>query len=292
MIRAAIALLLATAPYSTLVHLYDYDRSAPVDLREAGVETRDGIQVHDISYASPKGGRVAGYLVTPTGRGPFAAILFMHGAGGNRSGMLAQAVAYANSGAVCLTIDAAMSGSRAIAGEKFLDYTKPERTRDAFIQTVVDSRRAVDLLLARPDVDPRRLAFVGGSFGAFIGGVLAGVEKRIHAYALASAPASINDATVETVVAARRTMPADELEKSFAIVDAVAAIHYAAHAAPSELLLQNGTKDAGVPRESAERLHRAASEPKTLRWYDAGHGLNQQAVEDRKEWLRREIGLR
>ena len=289
--HALIALLMATAPYSTLVHLYDYDRAAPLQLTEAGVETREGVEVHDISYASPKGGRVAGYLVTPPGRGPFAGILFMHGAGGNRKGMLAQAIAYAKTGAVCLTIDAAMSGSRAIPGEKFLDYQKPERTRDAFIQTVIDSRRAVDLLLARSDVDPRRLAFVGGSFGAFIGGVLSGVEKRIHAFALASAPASINDATVETVVAARRTLPPDELQRSFAIIDAVAAIHYAAHAAPSALLLQNGTKDAGVPRESAERLHQAASEPKTLQWYEAGHGLNPQAVEDRAEWLRKQIGI-
>jgi dienelactone hydrolase len=292
MTGATIALLLATAPYSSLIHLYDYDAKAPLDLQEAAVEMQDGVAVHDISYASPKGGRVAGYLVTPSGRGPFAAILFMHGAGGNRKGMLPQAIQYAKRGAVCLTIDAALSGSRAIAGEKFLDYTKPERTRDAFIQTVIDSRRGVDLLLARADVDPKRLAFVGGSFGAFIGGVLSGVEKRIHAFALASAPASINDATVETVVTARRTMPADELQRSFAIVDAVAAIHYAAHAAPSVLLLQNGTKDAGVPRESAERLHRAASEPKTLKWYEAGHGLNQQAVEDRSAWLAEQIGIR
>jgi fermentation-respiration switch protein FrsA (DUF1100 family) len=96
---------------------------------------------------------------------------------------------------------------------------------------------------------------------------------------------------VETVVKARETMPPDQLQKAFAIVDAVAAIHYASHAAPSALLLQNGTKDAGVPRDSGERLHRVASEPKTLRWYEAGHGLNQQAVLDRAEWLRQQLGL-
>jgi uncharacterized protein len=287
----AVALLLA-APYSELVHLYDYDRAAPLELREAGVETRDGVEVHDISYASPKGGRVAGYLVTPQGRGPFAGMLLMHGAGGSRKGMLAQAILYAKMGAVCLAIDAAMSGRRAIPGEQFLDYRKPERTRDAFIQTVIDSRRAIDILLARPDVDPQRMAFVGGSFGAFIGGVLSGVEKRIRAFALASAPASINDATVDTVVKARQALPREELERSFAIVDTVAAIHYAAHAAPSALLFQGGYKDAGVPRASAERLQKAASEPKTIQWYDAGHGLNSQAVGDRTAWLREQIGIK
>jgi dienelactone hydrolase len=283
--------LLAAAPYQELLRLYDYDRAAPLELREAGVEHSDSLEIHNISYASPKGGRVEGYLVVPPGRGPFAGMLFMHGAGGNRKGMLPQAILYARKGAVCLTIDAALSGARAIAGEKFLDYQKPERTRDAFIQTVIDLRRGVDLLLANPDVDPKRLGYFGGSFGAFVGGVLAGVEKRIGAFALASAPASINDATVETVVKVRETMPPEQLRKSFEIVDVVAAIHYASHASPSALLLQNGTKDAGVPKDSAERLHQAASEPKTLRWYEAGHGLNSQAVADRTEWLESQLGL-
>jgi fermentation-respiration switch protein FrsA (DUF1100 family) len=152
-------------------------------------------------------------------------------------------------------------------------------------------RRAVDLLLSRSDVDPRRLGYVGGSFGAFVGGVLSGVEKRIRAYALPSGLASINEATVGTVTNARQTMPKNQLERSFEIVDAVSAVYYVSHAAPAALLFQNGDKDAGVPRESAERLHKAASEPKTIKWYDGGHGLNSQAVADRAEWLRGQIGI-
>ena len=42
------------------------------------------------------------------------------------------------------------------------DWVHPERTRDGLIQTVVDMRRGVDVLLARPDVDPQRLGFYGG----------------------------------------------------------------------------------------------------------------------------------
>src|ERR1022692_1393292 len=100
--------------------------------RSASVEVREGVSIHDISYASPKGGRVPGYLVVPSGQGPFAGIIFMHGAGGSRAGVLSQAILYAKTGAVSLAIDAAMSGGRAIPGEQFLDYGKPERTRDAF----------------------------------------------------------------------------------------------------------------------------------------------------------------
>jgi hypothetical protein len=38
-------------------------------------------------------------------------------------------------------------------------------------------------------------------------------------------------------------------------------------------------------------LHTAASQPKTILWYAAGHGLNQQAGIDRFDWLREQIGL-
>ena len=49
--------------FSKLRRMFLYDRKMPLDVREIGVENRDGIQVHDISYVSPKGGRVTAYLV-------------------------------------------------------------------------------------------------------------------------------------------------------------------------------------------------------------------------------------
>ena len=55
------------------------------------------------------------------------------------------------------------------------------------------------------------------------------------------------------------------------------------------MLLQSGRIDNHVPAADAELLHAAATE--TIRWYAAGHGLNQQALVDRHEWLNGEIGL-
>ena len=46
-----------------------------------------------------------------------------------------------------------------------------------------------------------------------------------------------------------------------------------------------------VPMADAEALHAAAPEPKTIRWYSAGHGLDQQAMFDRHDWLHERIGL-
>ena len=68
-------------------------------------------------------------------------------------------------------------------------------------------------------------------------------------------------------------------------------IRFIAHAAPTKLLLQNGQTDELVPVADAQLLQAAAPEPKTIRWYNAGHGLNQQANFDRLDWLHEHIGI-
>jgi hypothetical protein len=57
------------------------------------------------------------------------------------------------------------------------------------------------------------------------------------------------------------------------------------------LLLQSGRLDNLVPAADAQALHTAAPQPKMIGWYDAGHGLNQQATFDRLDWLHEQIGL-
>jgi cephalosporin-C deacetylase-like acetyl esterase len=70
---------IATAIYAEdNTHAFDYDAKAPLDIQEAGVEHRGNVAVHDITYASPKGGRVPAYLVVPDGKGRFAAVLWGH----------------------------------------------------------------------------------------------------------------------------------------------------------------------------------------------------------------------
>jgi fermentation-respiration switch protein FrsA (DUF1100 family) len=68
-------------------------------------------------------------------------------------------------------------------------------------------------------------------------------------------------------------------------------IRFIGHATPAPLLLQNGRLDNLVPAADAQALHAAAPEPKTILWYDAGHGLDQKALLDRQGWLVEQIGL-
>jgi hypothetical protein len=60
---------------------------------------------------------------------------------------------------------------------------------------------------------------------------------------------------------------------------------------PASLFFQFAADDFHVPNERAEEFYAAAKEPKELKWYEAGHGLNEAATRDRKAWLRKQLQL-
>src|SRR5262245_45960173 len=77
--------------------LFAYQASAPLDLKETGVEKREGALVHDVVFTAHPGspGGQNAYLVVPEGKGPFAGVLWVHWLGEpattNRTQYLAEA---------------------------------------------------------------------------------------------------------------------------------------------------------------------------------------------------------
>ena len=61
-------------------------------------------------------------------------------------------------------------------------------------------------------------------------------------------------------------------------------------AVPALLGLRERALRFHTPADAME-LQAAAPEPKTIRWYNAGHALGSQAIVDRHEWLNEQIGL-
>ena len=63
-----------------------------------------------------------------------------------------------------------------------------------------------------------------------------------------------------------------------------------AHVAPASLFIQLGKQDTWFTRADGESLVAAANAPKKLVWYDAGHGLDGNAYNDRIAWLTETLG--
>jgi dienelactone hydrolase len=271
--------------------MFDYDRKAALDIREIGAEDKYGVTVHDISYASSKSVRVTGYLVVPPGKGPFAGMLFLHGAGQDRSAFLDEALSLAKSGVVSLLIDVP-------SVRKPPHFTEPAADINMFIQTVVDLRRGIDVLLSRPSVNSARIGYVGMSFGSWMGGILAGVEKRITAYVLIAGPPSYSDiwrsSQHPVAVQVRNSLTKEQLERYILLTTPLDAVRYVGRAAPAALFFQFARHDETITESAALQYVQAGSKPKMVRWYETGHEdifKNAEAIRDRAAWLRARLRL-
>ena len=276
--------------YEETAQLFDYDSQLPVSITESSVSQEDGYTLHDIHYPSPKGGNVTAYLLVPDGTGPFAGIILMHGSSGSRESLLPLAKDLVPTGAIVLTIDGPAARSEN-AGRGWLTFTPQDR--DEQIQLIIDLRRGVDLLAEHPSVDASRLGYIGYSYGAAMGGLLAGVEHRIKAYGLMVGDGGLVSHFMEAgkPVGGFETIPAATRERWLTAMEPIDSIHFIGHATPSALFFQNAQHDTLVSEADALAYQAAGSEPKKVEWYDSGHGLPEQAFFDMANWLEEQIGI-
>ena len=118
------------------------------------------------------------YVVVPGAKGKFAGIVWGHwmmpkSPTANKTEFLTEAIALAPTGVVSILIDTPY------VRPGFEEDPDPFSSQDPDVvaQQVIDLRRALDLLLSRDDIDPKRIAFVGHSFDANCGAILDAVTN-------------------------------------------------------------------------------------------------------------------
>lgn len=172
--------------------LFRYDATADLKVEEAGVEKQGTAAVHDIRFTPvPGAAPVKAYVVVPEGKGPFAGVLWVHWLGEpattNRTEFLEEATALAPQGVVSLLVDAMWSAPEWYAKRV------PELDYDNSIRQVIALRRALDLLVSRPDVDKARIGYVGHDYGGMYGMIANGVDRRAHTSVYIAVVPSLND---------------------------------------------------------------------------------------------------
>ena len=266
---------------------FDYNRALPVDVKETGRREQGGASLRDITYAQLDGGQNAATIVEPlapaAGRRP--AVLFVHWYGpprptSNRTQFVPDAIELAKRGVVSLLIDTPWS-----VPEYFKLRTRDQDYRRS-IQQVKDLRRALDVLLAQPNVDSARVAFVGHDFGAMYGALAAAADDRVRAFVFMAGAPSFTDWFLYGA-----PMAPDATQK---FMDQMAPLDPTRHLPKlhAPILLQFANQDEHVARPRADLVIAAAREPKTVRFYDAGHELNDAATNDRLAWLREQLRIR
>ncbi len=281
------ALTDAPAPASALT-VFTYDREASYDPALVPIGTAPGVQIHSLNFLSPRGtDRATGLLFVPEGAGPFAGLLLMHGLPGNAGQMTTYGTLLARHGAVVVALDAPF----ARRGGEVLRFTEADSVEQ--VQLMTDLQRAVDLLVARPDVDASRLGYVGISYGGAMGALFVGIERRLKAGVLVVADGGLvtHFTGPEDGGSPPATLGCPARRRWLESMIPIEPIKYIGFTSPTPLLLQSGRQDNLVPPRDAERLHAAAPDPKSLQWYEAGHSLGITAVRARSAWLHEHLGM-
>jgi dienelactone hydrolase len=269
-----------------LTQMRDYQKLESKDLRVLVKRTQDGIESQLMVIQTPFGYRRVAEMFRPEREGLFPAILYVHwyeseSITSHRSQFEEEAQELARSGAVCISIETLWSDR-----DFFLKRTQEDDPHNS-IEEVVNLRRAIDLILSQPNVDSNRFALVGHDFGGMYGVLAGSLDGRPTHYVVMAATPRFPDWYLY--------LPKLEGEPREAFIRQMAEVDPIVHVpnlSPARVFFQFATDDFHVPKERAEEFIAAAEEPKDFKWYQAGHGLNEDATRDRKTWLKEKLGLK
>ena len=251
---------------------FAYDASAPIGIIERGSAIDGTLTVRDIEFSGTKSGRARAYLITPPTSGPQPAMVFVAGSNQRREDIRADALAVARRGVIALVLEQ----SQLTAGRPPI-WTFTAQDREEAIDTVIDTRRAIDLLVARADVDRARIGYYGFSYGAWLGAISAAVDKRVSLVVLRSGGPQI----LSEIARASVGMLSAEYSQLMATVDQMT---YASSIAGT-VLVQNGSRDTTYTAEQMRAWQERIGGTKTMRTYDAGHTLDAVANADALTWI-------
>jgi len=265
----------------------DHETSlSPTDVRVLGGRKEDGYEKQMLVFQTPFGYRRMAELFQPEGEGPHPLILFLHwyepeARDSNRSQFVDEAVELARAGAICLTVETLWSDP-----DFFYKRTQLDDLNNS-MEEVVNLRRFIFYLTLQPDADLSRFALVGHDFGGMYGILAGSLDKRPSHYVIMAATPRFPDWYLY--------LPKLEGEAREAFLREMSPIDPISHVpnlAPAPILFQFGDDDPHVSLERADEFFAAANEPKEKKVYSSGHGLNHEAAQDRRAWLKEKLNLK
>lgn len=210
---------------------------------------------------------VPAVLRLPASNGPVPAALLLHGYASRKEDMAESAGdALLPLGVASLSIDLPLHGERGDPLE-LRSLRNPLELAARWRMAIDDAVLGLRYLGARGEVDRHRLALIGYSLGSYLALAVADRDRSTRAVILA-AGGDLPD------------YPFAALLRS--IVDPLRAVR-SLEGRP--LLMVHGRRDRTILPQQAERLFAAASEPKEIQWWDAGHYLPDAAVQRAATWL-------
>ena len=259
------------------------------------VDERDGAVVRDVTIPAGEATRaslpepgtpIEAYLVgppvPPAAPGPgllFAHWYDTHAPNGNRSEFLDEALDWARR----------RQATSILPQLTFPWHGDPDGSAADVARIGVEVarlRRCLDVLLARPSVDPDRVAVVGHDFGAMHATLLGSMDRRPAAYVLIAAVPRWGDWFLpfwrideDRIDYLRALRPLDPIE-------------HVGRLGPARLLFQFAKRDFYIAPMAGFEFRRTAGEGAEVRSYDAEHDMaSPEALAERTAFLEDALAL-
>lgn len=217
------------------------------------------------------GAGVPSLLLRPDVDKPVPGVLLLHGYSSSKEVLSnTMGLALALRGIASLSFDLPLHGSR---DEDMFEEarTNPFGLLQHWKSALVESRDAVEWLGAHAAIDPLRIGVAGYSLGSYIALQTAATDKRIKCVVIAAG--GDLPKTPWTSMVRMVTDPLTSVKKLKS----------------QPLLMLHGMNDRTIPRERAKALFDVAPDPKTAKWYEAGHVLPPASAEDAADWLAEQL---
>jgi dienelactone hydrolase len=273
--------LFAQIPDSLKIH-FEYNKTVPLDFKVEKTEIQDQILINTINFKNDKSENISAYLLQPKAIGRFPGIIYQHWGEDNKEQFLEEAESMAKKGFICLLVNA--------------PWLRPPHRNRPFLQNsytiytqgVIDLQRGLDFLQTRSNVDTSKIYFVGHSYGAHVGGILAGIEPRIKGFILMSGTASLTEllknSDDRTIRHLRDSLP--EVFSRWRIeMKPLNAENYIKHSRVPVFFQYALNDEYNVDELEAKKFVGITPQIDLLQFYRSTHTLNKEAEVDRIDWL-------
>ena len=267
---------------AAIIRFFDYDETIPLGARIVERTSYENSTREKFIIRGVRGFLTPGYLEIPSDRqDPAPLVLLLHGWSGSKQswwkddgyisgGNLRTALLKA--GFAVLALDAPAHGDRIAENDYALvndlqdDGGATHRNyftlSDIVIQGVRDYRRALDFAGTRDEIDLSRIGLVGYSMGGLQAFILTAVEPRVRASVACVTPSLASEPT------------------------AIAPDDYARGIGDRPFLMLMGATDGMChPQHARELLAMIPGKKSKLKFFDAGHKLPVDYVDDAQRWL-------
>ncbi len=238
-----------------------FPEPVPLRLEVTASERTPAYVRHRVVYDTEATMSVPAYLLVPDGPGPRPGVLAVHGHGPGKAAICGlddsapaggdYAHRLAESGYVVLAPDLRCFGERA-------DWNPPDHYacdtnlvhavmagQSPLSQNLFDLCRSLDVLEARPEVDPQLLGAVGFSYGATMVLFLAALDERVKAAVVSGYLSSVSEShKVPWNMCGSQVL--------FGMLGRLEHLDVAAQVAPRALLVETGSEDLLFPLGAAQ----------------------------------------